>query len=313
MRIGVIGAGSMGSVYGGRLAASGNEVWFVDIWQEHVDALNRDGLRLIDATSERVIPAKATTDPGTVEPVDLAIVFVKSPDTAAAVRAALPMAGPETLFLTLQNGMGNRETIAALMGEERVLAGICYVGANLLGPGVVRHTSNAGTLIGEADGYRSARVEKIVGLLNEAGLPAKVSDNIMGEIWGKLIINAIGNASCALTGSLVDDLVKYDCGRQWMRLVADEAEAVARAAGMILPYANAYAKMYANCKVAGPAKPSMMQDVEKGRWTEVDYINGAIVREGERLGIPTPYNRALTLLTKMVEARQHGEERVWQP
>jgi 2-dehydropantoate 2-reductase len=301
----------MGGVFGGRLAEAGNEVWLVDVWREHVDALNRDGLYLEAPDGTRTIPVKATTEIAAAGTPDLVLVFVKGADTPAAAEAAGALAGPDTLFLTLQNGLGHRETIAAVVGEDKVIAGISFVGANLLGPGKVRQTSGAESLVGETAGPVTPRIERLVSLLREAGLPARASDNIQGEIWGKLMVNAIGNATCAVTGYTVGELIDFECSREWVRLVGEETAAVAHAQGIRLPFPDPAQRMYDNCRTSGRAKPSMLQDIEKGRWTEVDYINGAVVRAGERAGVPTPYNQALTLLVKMLEARQHGEERVY--
>lgn len=310
MRIAVIGSGSMGCVFGGRLAEAGNEVWLVDVWREHVEALKANGLRFEGTDGTRTIPVNATTDVSAVGRADLVFIFVKGPDTPAAARAAAQLAGPSTIFLTLQNGLGHRETIAAVVGEEKVVAGISFVGANLLGPAHVRQTSGAESVIGEIAGPVSARVERLVGLLREAGLPARASDNIVGEIWGKLMVNAVGNATCAVTNYTVGELADFACSREWVRLVAEETAAVASALGIRLPFPDPTQRMLDNCRTSGRAKPSMLQDIEKGRWTEIDYINGAVVRAGRRAGVPTPYNQALTLLVKMIEARQHGEERV---
>lgn len=311
MRIAVMGAGSMGSAFGGRLAEAGNEVWLIDVWQEHVERINGDGLRIVGVGGERVISSvKATLDPSQVGPVDLILVFVKSTETRTATQSALPLVGEQTLFLTLQNGLGNRDLIAEIVGEERVLAGVTFDGAALLGPGHVRHTSSKATFVGEIDGEITPRVERLAATFREAGFDMRVTDNLLGEIWGKLLVNAIGNATTAITGYTIGELTKYSCSQEWVRLVGEEAAAVAKALGIRLPYGDVMEKMRKNCADAGPARSSMQQDIEKGRWTEIDFINGAVVREGAKVGLPTPYNQALTLLVKMVEARQHGEERV---
>lgn len=311
MRIAVVGAGSMGCAFGGRLAEAGNEVWLIDVWQEHVDRISRDGLRIEGVGGERVVSrVKATIDPSRVGLVDLILVFVKSTETRTAVQSALPLAAENTLFLTLQNGLGNRDIIAEVAGEERVLAGVTFDGAALLGPGHVRHSSSKATFIGEIDGRITSRVERLAAVFKEAGFDMRVTDNLLGEIWGKLLVNAIGNATTAITGYTIGELMRYSCSSEWVRLVGEEAATVAKALGIRLPYDDVLEKMRRNCADAGPAKSSMQQDIEKGRWTEIDFINGAIVREGAKTGVPTPYNQALTLLVKMIEARQHGEERV---
>lgn len=308
MRIAVVGAGAMGSVFGGLLAAAGCDVWLVDSWREHVEALNRDGLRIEAGGSERVVAVRATTDPARVGPVDLVLVQVKSTETGAAARGSRPLIGGETIFLTLQNGLGNREAIAAVVGEERVLAGVKYDSAAMVGPGHVRHTNVSTTYVGEMDGRTTPRVERIAAVFSESGIPTRVSDRLLDLIWGKLLVNAAANAAAAITGRTAGELVGYAGSRELTSLVAEETAAVARAVGAHPPDDPA-AKVRQALDAAGDSKPSMLQDVERGRWTEIDSINGAVVREGERVGVPTPYNRALTLLVRAIEARQHGEER----
>ena len=308
MRIAVVGAGAMGSVFGGLLTAGGCDVWLVDSWQAHVDALSRDGLRIEVGGSQRFVPVKATTDPAQVGPVDLVLVQVKSTDTAPATRAARPLIGDETIFLTLQNGLGNREVIAAIAGEERALAGVTYDSAVMVGPGHVRHTNISRTYVGELDGRTSPRVERIAATFSAAGIPTSVSDSLLDLQWGKLLVNAAANAAGAITGCTAGELVRHASSRDLTRLVAEETAAVARAVGAHPPDDPA-TKVHQALAAAGDSKPSMLQDVERGRWTEIDSINGAVVREGERVGVSTPYNRALTLLVRAIEARQHGVER----
>lgn len=308
MRIAVVGAGAMGSVFGGLLAAGGCDVWLVDSWREHIDALSRDGLRIEVGGGERIVPVKATTDPGRVGPVDLVLVQVKSTETAAATRAAGPLIDDETIFLTLQNGLGNREAIAAVVGEKRALAGVTYDSAAMVGPGHVRHTNVSRTYVGEMDGRTSPRVERIAAVFSSAGIPTSVSDNLLDLQWGKLLVNAAANAAGAITGCTAGELVRHAGSRELTRLVAEETAAVARAVGADLPD-DAAAKVHQALAAAGDSKPSMLQDVERGRRTEIDAINGAVVREGERVGVPTPYNQALTLLVQAIESRRHGEER----
>ena len=308
MRIAVVGAGAMGSVFGGLLAAGGCDVWLVDGWQEHVDALRRDGLRIEVGESQRIVPVNATTDPARVGPVDLVLVQVKSTETDAAVRRSRPLVGDETTFLTLQNGLGNREAIAAVVGEERALAGVTYDSAAMVGPGHVRHTNVSRTYVGEMDGRTTPRVERIAATFSAAGIPTSVSDSLLDLQWGKLLVNAAANAVAAIAGCTAGELARHASARELTRLVAEETATVARAVGAHLPDDPA-AKVHQALAAAGDSKPSMLQDVERGRWTEIDAINGAVVRAGEGVGVPTPYNRCLTLLVRAIEARQHGEER----
>ena len=147
MRIAVVGAGSMGCSFGGKLTEAGNEVWLIDSWKEHVEKMVWDGLHMEGVGGDRVVRVKASTDPVQVGSVDLVMIFTKSNDTKTATAQSIPMIGENTLYLTIQNGLGNREIIASLVGEKRVLSGVTFDGANILGPGHVRHTSTGRTMI----------------------------------------------------------------------------------------------------------------------------------------------------------------------
>ena len=299
----------MGAVFGGLLADSGNDVTLIDVWGDHVDAIVRSGLRIETAEGERVVQVPATTDPRNIDPVELVLVFVKSIDTRSAVEAARTLVGESTAVLTLQNGLGNREAIASVVGDQRALLGVTFDSAVLVGPGHVRRANAGATAIGEVDGSSSTRVRQIVETFAAAGIEAHETDNVLRDAWGKLFINCVFNATCAVTGFLSGQVGEFTSSREWARLVAEETAAVIRAQGLELPYDDPIAKIWQVSEAAGSAKASMLQDIEKGRWTEVDFINGAVVRAGLEHGVPTPYNRALQLLVQMVETRQHGEER----
>ena len=298
----VIGAGGVGSVFGGRLAASGHQVWLVHRRPEMVDALRRNGLRLDgpDGTSEQVA-VHATDRTQTIGSVDLVLILTKSTDTRAAADAALPLLGSDTVAVTLQNGLGNLETIAEVLGAERALLGMTYVGAALLGPGHARLTAAGQSFLGEPNGARSERVEALARVFSDSGLPTQATDRLWDMVWGKLIINAALNATCALTGATGETALRSEAASRWIGLVAEETAAVAAALGLTLPFADATARVHQHCRDIGASKPSMLQDMERGRLTEIDAINGAVMREGQRVGVPTPYNQALLLLVRARE------------
>jgi 2-dehydropantoate 2-reductase len=222
----------------------------------------------------------------------------KSIDTRAAAETARSLVDGDTVVLTLQNGLGNLETLGEMLGYERMLLGMTYHGATLEGPGRARHTAIGQTFVGEPSGPLTARVERIAQAFTEAGLPTEATDSLWSLAWGKLIVNAAMNATCALTGSSGSDILASESARTWVGLVAHEAAAVAVGLGIALPYPDPAVRVWQHCATVGPARPSMLQDVQRGRLTEIDAINGAVVREGIRLGIPTPYNQALVLLVK---------------
>jgi 2-dehydropantoate 2-reductase len=298
VKVAVVGAGGIGSVFGGRLAASGHTVWLIHRRRDVVETLRRDGLRLQGPDGEQQIVVHSALNTDKLVPVDLVLIATKATDTRAAAEASRPLIGPDTFVLTLQNGLGNLEIIAELLGAERTLLGMTYVGAAVMGPAHVRLTAPGQTFIGEPNRFVSERCELIARVFSDAGLPTQSTDHLWEMVWGKLVINAALNATCALTGATGEAALHSESARMLLGLVANETAAVAAALGIALPYPDAATRVRQHCRDVGPSKPSMLQDMERARPTEVDAINGAVVREGKRLGVATPYNEALLLLVK---------------
>ncbi len=297
----MVGAGGVGSVFGGRLAAAGHEVWLIHRRREVVEALQRHGLRLESPASDERIPIHASTTSADVGPVDLVLILTKSTDTRSAAEASRPLVQPQTCVLTLQNGLGNLETISDVFGAEQCLMGMTYVGARLVAPGHAQLTAAGQTFVGEPDGSASDRVDGLARTFSDAGMPTQATQQLWEMVWGKLVINAALNATCALTGATGRAALESEAACRWLGLVAQETAAVAGALGIRLPYADAAERVWQHCRDVGPSKPSMLQDMERARPTEIDAINGAVVREGLRAGVPTPYNQALLLLVKARE------------
>jgi 2-dehydropantoate 2-reductase len=291
----------VGSVFGGMLALAGHDLWLVHRRREVVEALRRDGLRLETPTSDERIPVQATDAPVEIGPVDLILILTKALDTRAAAEAARPLLGPHTVVVTLQNGLGNLETIADVLGPDRALLGMTYVGATVLGAGHVRLSAPGQSFIGEPDGSLSERARDLARVLSEAGMPTEATDQLWSMVWAKLVINASLNATCALTGANGTTLLRSRAADGWLALIAEETAAVAAALGIDLPFASASERVRQHCRDIGRSKPSMLQDIERGRPTEIDAINGAIVRAGARVGVPTPFNQALLLLVQTRE------------
>ena len=301
MKIAVIGAGAMGSLFGAYLAKAGEAVMVVDIWQEHVAAIRSQGLMLGEPAGDEVVRLDAMLGTGGLEPVDLVILFVKSAATQAAATDAAALLRPGGRVLTLQNGLGNAEAIAEIVGAERVLAGTTAQGATLLGPGRVRHGGSGETHIGRLSGEADAFCHEVAALLTNAGLPTVVEPDVRSLIWGKLIINTGINALTALLRLRNGQLADLAETRQLLALAVEEAVKVARAAGVQLPYEKPLEKVLAVAVATGQNQSSMLQDVLRGSPTEIAVINGAIGREGERLGVAMPVNRTLTLLVQALE------------
>ena len=303
MRIAVVGAGAMGSLFGGLLAEAGEDVILVDIWEEHVKAINERGLHIRGVSGDRIIRVRATTKHAEVGPVDLVLFQVKSYATEKAIRDALPMIADHTVVLTLQNGLGNVEKIAEVIGRERVLAGTTAHGATVLGPGEIYHAGKGPTVIGEIDGRITERVKRIAEVFNRAGIETEVTDNVLGAIWTKMLANVAINALTAITGLYNGELLELEETKTVMLKAVEEAVAVARAKGIKLLVEDPFEFVIKVAKATATNKSSMLQDVERGRRTEIDAINGMIVRYGRELGIPTPVNETLVAAVKGIEYR----------
>lgn len=302
MRIAVVGAGAMGCIFGGTLSEAGHEVTLIDVWAEHVNALNARGLKLTGVSGDRTIPVRAVTSPAGLPVQDLVIVFVKSAFTETAVRQAANLIGPATTLLTVQNGLGNAEKIGALVGPEKVVAGVTSHGGTMLGPGEVRHAGRGETVLGELQGGLTPRVEQLAAAFTAAGLEARAVASVDSLIWSKLLVNVGINAVTAILQVTNGELPKHEATRELVRLAVEEGARVAAAKGIELIHADPVANCLKVAELTGPNLSSMYQDVRAKRRTEVDVINGAIVAEGEKLGLPTPVNRVLTDLIKAIEA-----------
>jgi 2-dehydropantoate 2-reductase len=302
MKIALIGAGAMGGSYGGLLALAGHEVSLIDTWQAHVDAIERDGLRLDGARGEHRVRVAASTGP-TDRGADLAIVFVDANNTAAAAETAGQVLAPDGFAITFQNGIGNIERLQAALGAERVLGGSSMCSAASLGPGHVRLTLLGKTSIGETDRKTRTRTERLAETLNDAGLETEVAGDIMAVIWEKFALNCCINALAATTGLRAGEIARLpELDALQDRIIA-EVMSVTGAKGIRLPTPDLPAKIKAQCRRKFN-KPSMLQHVEAGRRTEIDALNGALLREAQALGIATPYNEALVALLKGRELHQ---------
>ena len=302
MKVAILGAGAMGCLYGGMLAEAGHEVVLVDVWQDHVEALNTSGLVIEESGQERRIEnLRAVTRPSEAGVCDLVVVFVKATLTEQAMREALCLVGERTMVLTLQNGLGNVEKLNAAAGAPHVVAGTTGHGSTLLGPGRIRHAGKGETIIGEQSGERSERIAALASAFERAGIVTKISENVMGLIWTKLIVNVGINALTAVTGLKNGQLVDYPETEALMREAIDEASAVAKAKGIRFEVDDPFEHTRSIARKTAGNRSSMLQDVLNKRRTEISVINGAVVEEGERLGIAVPVN---TVLTRLISVRE---------
>lgn len=309
MKICVIGAGALGCSIGGVLTEGGSDVWLIDRNPAHVDAMNKVGLRMVDGGVERTVRVQAATDCRGIGVADLVIVLVKSFHTRDAIEAAAPVIGDHTLVLSLQNGLGHEDILAEVVSRHRVLAGKTYAGGVLLGPGRIRiGTRGKQTHIGELDGAVTERAQAIADTFTRSGLLTTVSPNIMGTMWDKLLINVATGALAGITGLTYGDL--YDVPEVEACAVAAVAEAmaVARASGIRLSIVEASdAWRMAAEGLPAEFKTSVLQSLENGSVTEIDFINGSVVRWGQRCGVPTPVNQALIACIRGIERRLAGQ------
>ncbi len=304
MKICILGAGALGCALGAALTEAGNEVWLINRHAAQVDAMNQRGLLLRDAGVDRAVPVHAATQPQAAGVVDLVILLVKSFHTREAMESALSLLGPGTLVMSLQNGLGHEDILAGIVGRERLLAGKTYAGGSQLGPGhVLIGTRGKDTHIGELDGSITPRVQRIADVFNAAGLETFVSGNILGTIWDKLLINVATGALTGITRLTYGELYQRPeleaCG---VAAVA-EAMAVAKASGVQLSITDPrQAWLKAGGGLPYEFKTSMLQSLEKGSVTEIDFVNGAVVQRGEQCGVATPVNQTLVACIKGIEA-----------
>lgn len=311
MKIAILGGGgAMGGIFGARLAANGNDVTLIDVNQIAIDAINARGL-VIDAKdgSSKTYKVKASPKPADVGVVDVIMNFVKCYHTEAAVKAALPMMGPKTAFLTLQNGWGNAPKIAAIAGDDRVMVGLTYHSGTLLAPGHVKHPGQGMTYVGEIDGRKSPRLEAICGALMGAGFDVTQSTTILNEVWKKLCLNVCTLPTAALLRLFAHQLVQHEGVKAEMHALLGEVVAVAKAQNISIEFDERWSAITSLLEKAIGGKASMLQDVEAKRRTEIEVINGAIVEAGRRLGVPTPHNDAMVNLIRSLEEAYLTEAR----
>ncbi|MDB5930518.1 MAG: ketopantoate reductase [Polaromonas sp.] len=307
MKICVLGAGALGCAIGGVLTEAGHEVWLVNRGQAHVGAMKQRGLLMREQGIDRVVPVRASTDCREIAeaggPVDLVIVLVKSFHTREAMQAALPIVGEDTVVMSLQNGLGHEDTLADVVGRRKVLAGKTYAGGVMLGLGhIIVGTQGKETFIGELDGGMTARAGRIADAFNRAGLVTTVSPRIMGVMWDKLLVNVATGALSGITGLAYGALYQVPEVEACAAAAVAEAMAVARASGIALSIHDPRQPWTLAAAGLPPEfKASMLQSLEKGSLTEIDYINGAVVRQGARCGVPTPVNQALVACIKGIE------------
>ncbi|TAK43627.1 MAG: 2-dehydropantoate 2-reductase [Betaproteobacteria bacterium] len=304
MKIAVVGAGAMGSVYAGLLGAAGHEVWAIDTWREHVEAMRAKGLRVEGASGDRTVPVHATTDAAEAGVCDLVILATKAMQVAAAATAAKPLVGPATLVLSIQNGLGGPDTAAGILGRENVAVGVVGgFGASMRAAGHAHHNGWELVRLGELAGPVTPHLEKVAEVWRGAGFRVKCFDDIGQLVWEKLICNCAYSGPCAIgectTGEVMSD---PDLSRV-SAACASEAFAVAKAKGIRLDFDDPVAYVRDFGSKIPKARPSVLLDLMAKRKSEIDVINGAIPRVAKDVRLPAPVNDAITALVRSKERR----------
>ena len=305
MRIAVMGAGAVGGYFGARLAAGGHDVTFITRGERLV-AIRDGGLQVEcidgDLNLEEV---EARDDPAVVGEVELVIFSVKSSSTREAAEAARPLVGPGTVVLALQNGVENEAVLGDVLGEEHVLPAVAVIGVVMPKPGRILHTNNGTITLGETSGQTSQRVSDVCEAFSDAGVGTRVSADILSVKWRKLVWNAAFNPIAALTGRRVLELIEDPDSRSLAVKGMRETIAVARALGHKIDDGILDRALERNPNWA-KSKTSMLQDIERGRQTEIDALCGAVVRAGTAVGVATPVNSALLRMVRAKERKQSG-------
>ena len=295
MLIAIMGAGALGGHFGGRLAAAGNDVTLI-ARGAHLDAIRKQGLRIQSPRGDLHLPdIKATDDPGDVGPVDVIMFMVKNYDLQAAAAAIKPMLGPDTMVTTFQNGVSAPDRLAAIIGEDRVVPGVARTPADVMAPGVIRHAAeNDMLLFGEPNGKRTDRCERFRVVLQDAGTTAVIADNIRHELWAKFVMQASLSAITALTrldlGPLRDTPATAALFERSMAETAQVGHAVV--AGLKADIARSQWDFL--CSLPATVHASMLDDLQRGKPIEVNYLSGDVVVLGKKHGVPTPLHQMFT-------------------
>jgi 2-dehydropantoate 2-reductase len=309
--IAVVGAGAVGSFYGAMLARAGHAVTLIGR-DAHVQKIREQGLRLHMHGQGHVVPVAASTELTAARGADLVLFCVKSPDTDAVARELAPLLAPDALVMSLQNGVDNAQTLARHLTTQAVVPVAVYVAVSMPAPGEVRHDGRGDLVIGPidaagaADAVLAARLQAVVDLFATAQVPVRVSADVIGELWRKLMVNCAYNAVSGLTRQPYGRMAALPAIVEVQRQVVREVVAVAQAAGRTMDLEASLVAMSAIAAAMPGQHSSTAQDMARGRPTEIDHLNGFVVRRGAELGVPTPVNQALFALVKLIDAHRDG-------
>jgi 2-dehydropantoate 2-reductase len=303
VRVAVVGAGAMGSVYAALLAAAGNEVLVVDAWEAHVAAIREHGLRVEGASGDRVVAIDATTAPAAAAgPVDLLVLATKAMDVRDAAEGARPLVGPGTLVLPIQNGLGSADAVAEILGDDAVAIGVAEgFGASIVGPGHAHHHGMALVRLGERHGPVTPRIEEVAALWRAAGFTVETYDDVDRLVWQKVVCNVSFSGTCALLDLTIGEVLADPDAWRVASACGTEAHAVAVASGVDLGIDDPVAYVAAFGERIADARPSLALDLRAGRRTEVDVLNGAIADRARTVGVAAPVNAVVADLVRACE------------
>ncbi len=303
MKIAVVGAGAMGSVYAGLLADAGNEVWAVDVWKEHIDAINKHGLRVEGASGDRTVRLNATSNFSEVGQCELVIIATKAAQVGEAAKSIEPMLSDNTLILTIQNGLGAAERICQYRKPDNILIGVAGgFGASMKSPGHVHHNGMELIRLGEMKGPVSERLEKIAQIWRDAGFNVKAFDDIQQLVWEKFICNVTFSGPCTVLRKTVGEVMADENAWKVAQACGLEAHAAGVAKGVNFSFDDPKAYIHNfGSKIPG-ARPSMLLDHLAGRRSEIDAINGMVPVVAREFGVGAPVNEVIVLLVKALES-----------
>ena len=303
MKIAVVGAGAMGSVYAGLLASAGNEVWAIDTWREHVDAIRAHGLRVEGASGDRTVQLHATTDASEPGPCDLVIIATKADGVASAAASVGPLLHADTLVLTIQNGLGAAERICRHLPADNVLLGVAGgFGASIRGPGHAHHNGMELVRLGELGGGITERLERVGGVWRDAGFNVKCFEDINQLVWEKFVCNVTYSGSCTIFECTIAGVQGNEHAWKVASTCAAEAYAAGVAKGVHFSFDDPIAHVHEFGRKIPDSRPSMLQDYLAGRPSEIDAINGMVPVVAREVGTVAPCNEVVTAIVKGKEA-----------
>jgi 2-dehydropantoate 2-reductase len=302
MKIAILGCGAMGSVYAALLGDAGHEVWAIDSWQDHVDAIKRNGLRLEGASGSRVVKINVTNDTSEAGVCDLVIIATKAMHVETAAYSAFPLIDTDTTVLSIQNGLGGPQTAAKILGAEKVAVGVVGgFGASIKEPGYAHHNGWELLRLGELSGPITSRIRTIASTWESGGFRVECFDDIDQLVWEKLICNVCFSGTCTITGLTIGEVMEDTDAWFCASRCAQEAYNIAIAKNINVRINDPidYVRNFGS-KIPG-AKPSMLLDALAGRMSEIDAINGAIASAGIEVSVETPFNSVISALVRNKE------------